>query len=423
MNKKSIIKLMVLPIALMAAACTDYQADIDELNNRVDGIDTRLSSLETQVSTINNNIIAIQTIINSQRGAIYITKVTQTANGYELTLSNGTIVNIPKSGTGQDGQDGHTPQINVRQDSDGNWYWTVDGNWLLDSNGNKVRANGIDGAKGEKGDQGEKGEKGEDGDSFFDNVMIGDTDVTFTLADGTEFKLPLMDTFKKVRDRVQSIVYIPDYLDGMMTLRDGVPTTVRCRVMPEVVASALANDYASTLSFVSEEVAITRAAGSASLTISNVVDEGNGRLAITVTPNGLEATRGYAFALQMNDGTSMYSTTYTPVFYAIAPLAIGISADGVVAGKGFVSVGNTLQLFPIFMPTNTNMKGVTWSSSDPSVVSVSDTGLVTSQGNGSVTITVTSTANPAVNASIVISTVNGIITVNSDDLVSQADAE
>lgn len=59
-----------------------------------------------------------------------------------------------------------------------------------------------------------------------------------------------MDTFKKVRDRVQSIVYIPENLDGMMTLQNGVQTTVRYRVMPEAVATALATNYASTLSFI-----------------------------------------------------------------------------------------------------------------------------------------------------------------------------
>ena len=252
---------------------------------------------------------------------------------------------------------------------------------------------------------------------------MGETEVSFTLADGTTLTLPLMDTFKKVRDRVQSIVYIPDYSDGMMTLTEGKQTTVYYRVMPEAVATALATNYANYLSFIGEEVTVTRAASNANLTINGVTNEGNGRLAVKVTPSGMEATKGYAFALVMNDGVSMYSTAYTSVFYAIPPVAIGLAAQGLVAGEGYATVGDTLQLFAIFMPTTTNMKGVVWTSSDENVATVDENGLITAKGNGTVTITVTSTVDPNVSISIVITVNNKTITINTDDLVSQADAE
>ena len=175
--------------------------------------------------------------------------MTETADGYQFTMSNGKVINVRNGRDGRDGtngtngQDGHTPVIGVTQDTDGNWYWTVDGEFLLDGSGNKVRANGIDGKNGLDGvtpqirvnsttglwevsyDNGTTwtslGVKaqGDKGDAFFQNVVVGEAEVTFTLADGTTtFTLPLMDTFKKVRDRVQSIVFIPENLDGMMTL-------------------------------------------------------------------------------------------------------------------------------------------------------------------------------------------------------------
>ena len=475
MNKKTIIKWMVLPLALAVTACNDYQSSIDELSNRVDGIDKRVTKLEA----LNDEVAAIKEIVDAQKQAGYITAVTQTADGYQFTMSNGTVINVRdgkdgKDGTngtnGTNGQDGHTPVMGVKQDTDGNWYWTVDGEYLLDGSGNKVRANGIDGQNGENGQngqngengqngqdgvtpqirintttlmwevsldngatwtslgvkaQGEKGEKGDDGDAFFKSVVVGETDVTFTLADGTTtFTLPLMDTFKKVRDRVQSIVFIPENIDGMMTLQNGVQTTVCYRVMPEAVATALATSYASTLSFIGEEVAVTRAiATSAGITINSVANEGNGRLALTVTPSGMTAGKGYAFALVMNDGTSMYSTAYTSVFYAIPPVAIGIAADGILAGKGNVSVGSTVRLIALLVPTDTNMKGVTWTSSDTSVATVDANGLVTAKNNGTATITVTSVAAPTVSKSITVTVSDGSITLNTDDLVSQSEAE
>ena len=570
MDKKTIIKWMVLPLAFAATACTDYQSSIDELSNRVDGIDQRLTKLEG----LNGEIAAIKQIVDAQQQAGYITGVTPTADGYQFTMSNGAVISVRDGKDGQNGtngQDGHTPVIGVKQDADGNWYWTVDGEYLLDGAGSKVRANGIDGqngtngsngengqngqngqdgvtpqlrinpatlmwevsydngatwtslgvkaqgengsngengengqngqdgvtpqlrinpatlmwevsydngatwtslgvkAQGENGSngengengqngqdgvtpqlrinpatlmwevsldngstwtslgikaQGDKGEKGDDGDAFFKGVVVGETDVTFTLADGTTtFTLPLMDSFKKVRDRVQSIVFIPENIDGMMTLQNGVQTTVRYRVMPEAVATALAASYASTLSFIGEEVAVTRGVATAAITIDGVVNEGNGRLALTVTPSGMTAGKGYAFALVMNDGTSMYSTAYTSVFYAIPPVAIGIAADGILAGNGNVSVGSTVRLIALLVPTDTNMKGVEWTSSDTSVVTVDANGLVTAKGNGTATVTVTSKADPTVSRSITVTVSDGNITLNTDELVSQGDAE
>ena len=450
MNKKVIIKWMVLPLAFAAVACTDYQSSIDELSQRVDGIDQRVTALEG----LNDDIEAIKEIVDAQKQAGYITAVTETADGYQFTMSNGKVINVRNGRDGRDGtngtngQDGHTPVIGVTQDTDGNWYWTVDGEYLLDGSGNKVRANGIDGQNGQDGvtpqirvnsttglwevsyDNGATwtslGVKaqGDDGDAFFQSVVVGETEVTFTLADGTTtFTLPLMDTFKKVRDRVQSIVFIPENIDGMMTLQNGVQTTVRYRVMPEAVATALATSYASTLSFIGEEVAVTRGIASAGITIDGVANEGNGRLALTVTPSGMTAGQGYAFALVMNDGTSMYSTAYTSVFYAIPPVAIGIAADGILAGKGNVSVGSTVRLIALLVPTDTNLKGVTWTSSDTSVATVDANGLVTAKNNGTATITVTSTADPTVSKSINIIVSDGVITLNTDDLVSQSDAE
>ncbi len=49
----------------------------------------------------------------------------------------------------------------MKKDTDGKYYWTLDGEWLTDAAGNKIPATGE---KGDKGDQGEKGETGDKGD-------------------------------------------------------------------------------------------------------------------------------------------------------------------------------------------------------------------------------------------------------------------
>jgi hypothetical protein len=64
---------------------------------------------------------------------------------------------------GADGKDGHTPVISVRKDTDGVYYWTLDGEWLLDADGNKIPTTGKDGADGVDGKPGADGSDGADG--------------------------------------------------------------------------------------------------------------------------------------------------------------------------------------------------------------------------------------------------------------------
>ena len=61
---------------------------------------------------------------------------------------------------GKDGADGNTPVIGVKKDTDGIYYWTLDGEWLTDEKGNKVKAQGTDGKDGVDGEDGTNGKDG-----------------------------------------------------------------------------------------------------------------------------------------------------------------------------------------------------------------------------------------------------------------------
>ena len=94
--------------------------------------------------------------------------------------------------SGKDGIPGHAPVISV-DTFEGKLYWKVDDEWLLDSNNSKVSATGEKGDTGTAGEDGDEGPKGEQGDSVFmkNGIEVEDGQVTFTLADGTEFTLPM----------------------------------------------------------------------------------------------------------------------------------------------------------------------------------------------------------------------------------------
>ena len=161
MNNKNIFKTLSLLGVLVATfaitACTDYDDEINAANNRIDNLETRVSALEKAQKVANDNITSLQSIVNNISYDGYVVDVTEIEDGYTLTFGDGRTVTIHNGKDGVNGKNGIDavfPDISVKQDTDGNWYWTLDGEWLLDTNNNKVRANG------------EKGEPGEDGDNI-----------------------------------------------------------------------------------------------------------------------------------------------------------------------------------------------------------------------------------------------------------------
>ena len=86
-----------------------------------------------------------------------ISQIVPLSNVFGVT----TDVLFGKDGTdgedGKDGADGHTPVIGVAMDTDCIYYWTVDGKWLTDDAGNKIKAVGTDGQNGSDGFNGVDG--------------------------------------------------------------------------------------------------------------------------------------------------------------------------------------------------------------------------------------------------------------------------
>ena len=160
--------------------------------------------------------------------------------------------------------------------------------------------------------------------------IFSGTHVHLILADGTTFEMPVFDSFKKVRDRVQSIVYVPDYFDGQIGVRNDEEQTIRYQVKPAVVATYLA-DNREAMMLVGEEVKTTRADG-AGIAITGASATRSGALILSVKPTGFEAQQGYAFALDIEADGSSYRTAYTPTFLIVEAEKIAtVSPSGIVA--------------------------------------------------------------------------------------------
>lgn len=169
-------------LAALTGSCYDDSYILDQLNKH----DLQIQNLEKLCSEMNTNISSLQTIVTAISNNDFVTDITPLVEngvevGYTITFSKSGSVNIyhgkngkdgvdgkdgkdGKDGVdGKDGADGSTPVIGVKQDEDGLWYWTLDGEWLLDDNGDKVRASAIDGTDGQNGADGSNGANGANG--------------------------------------------------------------------------------------------------------------------------------------------------------------------------------------------------------------------------------------------------------------------
>ena len=229
--------------AVFAVGCSEAYDD-SALTGRVDNLEDRVSKLEILCSQMNTNILSLQTLVNALSQNDYITNVAPISRngeevGYTITFKSGKTITIyhgedgkdgqdgadgkdgingENGADGKDGKDGSTPIIGVKL-FNGVYYWTLNGEWLLDDDGNKIKAVGTDGkdgitpqlkieegywyisydngsswkqlgkATGEDGKDGQDGKDGKDGDSFFQSVTQDDEYVYFTLADGTQITL------------------------------------------------------------------------------------------------------------------------------------------------------------------------------------------------------------------------------------------
>lgn len=195
---------------LIVVSCNKY--DDSDLWDKLNDTEERVTALEKLCQQFNTEINAIQKIVNSHYNNIGITKVENNENGYTIHFSDGTTAKIYNGKDGTNGKDGQTPIIGVKQHSDGIHYWTINSDWLLDSDNNKIKAIGINGTDGENGitpklkiengrwmlsmdnestwtDIGRA--TGESESSMFSDVdYINDDYVTFTLTDGTILSVP-----------------------------------------------------------------------------------------------------------------------------------------------------------------------------------------------------------------------------------------
>ena len=219
-------KLLAYAALFAVVALTSCKYDDDDLWNSVHGLENRVAKLEELCKQMNTNISSLQTIVTALQNNVYVTGTTPLMKdgkeiGYTITFSKGNPITIYHGKDGQDGEDGTTPTISVKKDTDGVYYWTLNGEFIV-VDGGKIQAEGTNGTNGTTPqfkiendywfvsyDNGTNwtqlgkatGEDGIGGDSMFSGVDYEtSTDyVIFTLSNGTQIKLPTWSAFEALQ--------------------------------------------------------------------------------------------------------------------------------------------------------------------------------------------------------------------------------
>lgn len=276
---KKFIYIFLPVLLLIASGALTSCSDLKDLGTRIDDLEVRVSKLETLCDNFNKNISGLQTTVSALAANDWITSVEEIEGGYRIAFDkSGTIcIYNGKDGkdgingkdgkdgvngkdgapgadgkdgvdgkdgkdgaqgadgkdglNGKDGEDGVTPIIGVRIfEYDQMYYWTLNGEWLLDNENSMIRASGRNGAPGitpelkiEDGmwyvsidygttwtlfgkATGADGKDGKDGDSMFKGVAQYDDKVVFTLADNTTLSVPRHGNFGITFDKESGII-------------------------------------------------------------------------------------------------------------------------------------------------------------------------------------------------------------------------
>lgn len=219
MNRKIYQALIACLLVVAIPVISSCKYDDDKLWNEVNQLSQDVAKLKETCATMNSDLSSLHTLVTALQENDFITSVTpymenNVEAGYTIHFLKGTSVTLKN---GKDGLNGNTPNISLREEN-GVYYWTIDGNYLKDEAGNKIKANGTDGQDGKNGitprlkieegrwflsvDDGatwsDIGQAtGDSGTGIFDGAP--DTShqeyVIFHLANGTQLKLPRYKEF------------------------------------------------------------------------------------------------------------------------------------------------------------------------------------------------------------------------------------
>ncbi len=351
-NQNTMKKGILLIFTVLATLVGCGQYDDSELKSDINDLKSRMAALEKQCKNMNENLTSLQAIVDAiqkQDGIVSVTDLPD-GQGYSVKFVSGKVIYLYN---GKNGTDGVTPKISVRKDSDGIYYWTVDGDWLI-VDGKKVRAVGLDGKDGKDGkdavtpqlkivdgfwyisydngkywtklgkatgENGKDGQDGNDGDVFFKSVTVEDGYAVFVMNDSeqTTLRIPIAGV-----SAVSSIKYVPETPDGVVKIRYSKidywyvaeDFVIKFEIMPQSFVDYIMKNWKEVL----VAKAITYIGEFVSVNIKNVVCDKDNIIAVTIDgqslgsflSTGVSVTANLRLSVKIN-GSESISSDYLPL--------------------------------------------------------------------------------------------------------------
>ena len=315
---RRLVKYIIVLILTAGAAVACYNDSL--IREELSDLKGRVKTLEELAGAANGNISGLQNLVAVLNGKVYVDNVKETDGGLEITFSNGKTATLTN---------GSSPRIGVEKDADGIYYWTLDGEWLLDEGGGKLRVTGSDGAdavapqlKIEDGywylstDGGKtwtvqgkaQGDKGADAQCIFQGFGSDESYWYFTLSDGETIKVS-----RGVKG-AKAIVAIPEWSDGAVGLGPG-KSGLRFKVLPAESAEALAAESPDFFRVDVANAAVTE------LPITSI-QGADGKLTVSVDWSVLgeefaDGVSGPSACLSIVSGDNVLSSGFFPLRYFI----------------------------------------------------------------------------------------------------------
>ena len=225
--------------------------------SKIDNLESRVSNVETELASLKGQIAELKSLIDN---GMVITSVTETSDGYTITLSNGQAFNLKHGTNGSDGQDG---------------------------------------------------------DSFIDHIEILQDagKVRIVLTDGQELLAP----FYSAVALIDGLIYVPEYTDGKATILysdayNSTPLQLTFEVYPASAAAGLSGCEAD----VRVRGAATRASDDVlTLSASLQCDEGEIRISADPSPiikSGILDAGGAVLQIVISDGIATKASGYCELY-------------------------------------------------------------------------------------------------------------
>lgn len=250
------MKRIIVGLAFAAALLCGCQ--------KINDLESRMKTAESDISSLKSDVAKLIAAVENNYS---ISAVNETADGYAITLSNGTTINLK---------------------------------------------NGKDGVNGT------------DGDAFFKSVTSENGVVVITLVDGTVYRLPLADDYPL--KAVKSLTYIPDYIDGFGTVTyfkpEDASADMKFMIHPASAATALMKGAEAgsfkIMAFATYPATRALADEVIELAVRSYGIDPDGLLEVKVNASGLSADffagkTASAIAVVLSDGVSEISSSFVPM--------------------------------------------------------------------------------------------------------------